>query len=268
MADPTCPSVPSDSGPELPPGATFRCNICGAACSVPLTDVRREEISCACGSTVRFRAVVSTVSCGLFGRSITLAEFPVNHDIVGLGMSDWDGYARLLSDHLGYTNTFYHQQPMLDVTAELPGELVGAHDFVTSSDVLEHIAPPFVAGLRNCRKLLKPGGFLVLTVPFVLDGHTVEHYPDLHDYTITTVGDTPVLVNRTAGGTLEVFGDLVFHGGDGSTLEMRLCALPDLLRDLDEAGFTEVTVMDENVPEHGIAWNAPWSLPILARAPQ
>ena len=49
-----------------------------------------------------------------------------------------------------------------------------------------------------------------------------EHFPDLYDYSIAQLKNDWVLVNRTRDGRLETFDKLVFHGGPGSTLEMRV----------------------------------------------
>lgn len=247
---------------------TFECNICGASSTTPLGELRRELASCpACSSSLRFRAVIAALSIGVFGRSLALPDFPRRPDLRGLGMSDWEGYARCLTDRFSYTNTFYHCQPLLDVTKPPPSDLARAHDFLISSDVLEHVRPPLHNALANCQRLLKPGGFMVLTVPFGLAGTTIEHYPHLHRYAITEVHGQQVLINRTVSGEWEVFDDLVFHGGDGSTLEMRVCSLPDLVQGLSAAGFVDIEVWDRETPEHGVVWNEPCSLPIIARAP-
>ena len=72
--------------------------------------------------------------------------------------------------------------------------------------------------------------------------------------------------NRRRDGQVEEFPSPVFHGGPGTTLEMRLFSRDSLLRDLRAAGFREVRVADEGVPEFGIVWPVPWSLPVVARA--
>jgi SAM-dependent methyltransferase len=148
----------------------------------------------------------------------------------------------------------------------VPHALAGSCDFVVSLDVLEHVAPPWSLALVHLRELLKPGGVLVLTVPMLPDGSTIEHFPDLAEYEIVTRGAERVLVNRTRAGEVQVFEDLVFHGGPGATLEMRICSLPDVLADLRGAGFVDVRPFDRPVPEYGIVWTSTeW--PIVARAP-
>jgi hypothetical protein len=72
-------------------------------------------------------------------------------------------------------------------------------------------------------------------------------------------------VNRRRDGSLEVFENLVFHGGDGSTLEMRVFTEPSLRALLQQAGFGSVYVAIEDTPEFGIELAVPWSLPIAAR---
>ena len=73
------------------------------------------------------------------------------------------------------------------------------------------------------------------------------------------------LYNRTVDGQEEIFDDLIFHGGDGMTLEMRMFSEPDLRRRLAEAGFGSVRVYADQVPEFGILWPMDWAVPIAAR---
>ncbi len=255
--------------PVHPDELRFVCNVCGATSTVRRPDLGREHNSCSvCTSIVRWRSVVAAVSVSLFGRSLLLDQFPVDHGILGLGMSDWDGYASRLARVFDYRNTFYDEPPQFDVMAPVPDEMAGTYDFVISSDVLEHVAPPYEQALANLRRLLKPGGFLVLTVPMKADGSTDEHFPELFQYDLATLGADRVLVNRTRTGAIEVFDDLVFHGGPGATLEMRLFSLPDLIESLHRVGFTDVAPFDRAIPEHGIVWNDPCGWPVIARAPR
>lgn len=243
---------------------TFLCNICGSECTTPLESLSRETISCAgCGSTPRFRAVVSVLSHELFGRQLTLSAFPRRKQVRGIGLSDWEGYARPLAKKLSYTNTFLNRKPLLDVTSPQPSHAASC-DFMIASEVFEHVAPPVEKALGNVHDMLKPGGFLLLTVPFTLGSKTREHFPNLDEYQLVDFKGEKVLVNRTASGKLEVFNNLVFHLGTGLTLEMRLFCKDGLMRVLAESGFAEAKVVLGD-GEFGACWPEPWSLPVVAR---
>ena len=88
--------------------------------------------------------------------------------------------------------------------------------------MLEHVEPPVVRTFENMRRLLKPGGVAILTVPTSLEPATREHFPHLHDWRIETKGEQRIVVNRRHDGTVERFDNLCFHGGEGMTLEFRL----------------------------------------------
>lgn len=255
------PAGAADAG-----AVAFRCNICGAACRIAPASLSREIPSCAaCGSTVRMRAIVHLLTSELFGRSIALPELPRRPDLVGIGLSDSPAYAVPLARRLGYTNTFFHTEPRLDI-AELPENRAAEVDFIIASDVFEHVAPPVSRAFANARRLLKPGGVLIFSVPFSLDEHTIEHFPALHDYRLIEAGGTWRLENRTRDGREEVFTDLVFHGGPGTTLEMRLFSRAGLERAFSAAGFARMRIADEPCAEYGIVWPEPWSVPMVAYA--
>jgi SAM-dependent methyltransferase len=244
---------------------TFTCNVCGGVSTVPRAALDRESATCAaCGSSVRYRAIVHALSTALFGTSLPLAEFPERRDLRGVGLSDWEGYTGLLASKLGYRNTYYHAEPRLDLV-DPPPELAGTLDFLVCSDVLEHVAPPVERAFRGAATLLAPGGVLVLTVPYGREGETVEHYPGLHEYAVVDFHGRPVVLDHAAGGGWRVFEDPVFHGGAGETLEMRIFSLPALLRHLEQAGFVDAVELAEDVERYGIVWLHPWSLPVLAR---
>lgn len=260
------PTVVSDSGVEC---IDFMCNACGGNNrQVPLIHVQNREFpSCGhCRSSLRMRSLIHRLSLELFGKPLALPEFPLDKSIAGIGMSDWEGYARALERHFDYTNTFYHQSPRLDIT-DIGEEMVARADFLISSDVFEHI-PGFALdrAFANARRLLREAGFFLFTVPFVKDGETQEHFPRLHDFRIIETAGKRFLYNRTADGEEEIFDNLVFHGGDGATLEMRMFSEPDLLQRLKAAGFASVEVCVDHVPQFGILWPMDWAVPIVARA--
>jgi len=245
----------------------FACNICGTLCRAPMHALEREGSHCpACDCTMRYRAVVHHLSTALFGKSLCIDQFPASaQKLSGIGLSDSPRYARRLAARLDYTNTYYHTEPRLDVLAP-PREYLDRFRFIVSSDVLEHVAPPIDRAFANLHAMLVAGGTLVLTVPFAVDGDTVEHFPELHDYRIEQRAGGPVLVNRTIDGRVQEFDGPVFHGGPGSTLEMRLFSEGALLRHLHGAGFRDVRIHREPALACGIDWAHPWSVPITAIA--
>lgn len=245
----------------------FTCNICGARQVSKNQRFDREEPSCeACGSSLRMRSVVHCLSTALWGRSMILPEFPRKPEITGAGLSDWDGYAMRLADKLSYRNTYYHKSPKLDICSP-PQHLLSSLDFLISSDVFEHTNPPASTAFEGAFEVLKPGGWLILTVPYTCRGQAVEKYPELHQYTVAKVADRWVIVNLTKDGQFQLFPDPVFHGGDGATIAVRFFSL-ELVRDLlRAAGFTDMKVHDENVAEFGIVWDIEDHLPIVARKP-
>ena len=257
-----------------PPGAvrdgrlSMVCNVCGARSTCPLDELQREAPPCpGCGSTVRQRAIIHLLSSHFFAASLALPDFPLQPDLRGAGMSDWEGFARPLARRLGYTNTYYHKEPRLDIT-QPPADWLGTLDFLISSDVLEHVAPPVSRAFVHARQLLKPGGLFLLTVPWVPDGDTREHFPDLFVYDLSgPETGTPVLRNRTRAGERQEFRDLVFHGGAGATLEMRMFSRAGVWRELTQAGFTNIRLHDADHLPFGIHWQHPWSLPLTAQAP-
>lgn len=248
------------SGPPL----DFHCNLCGAVNRAPLSALAREKPSCVgCGSTVRLRAIGRLVAVEVLGRECTLAELPRRHTLRGLGLSDSDAYAFPLAARFDYTNTYFHAEPRLDIaTADV--QRYGNCDFIISSDVFEHVAPPVGRAFVNAHRLLKPGGKLIFTVPFSLDPDTVEHFPDLHEWKLEDRAGRWHLCNRAADGREWERDDLVFHGGPGSTLEMRLFSQAALLREFERAGFARVRIAAEACLPFGIHWPEPWSVPMVA----
>ena len=247
----------------------FLCNICGRRnLGVPREQAEnREYQSCAhCHSSLRMRSLMHLLGTELFGSPRALGAFPVDKRIRGIGMSDWEGYAGTLARVFDYRNTFYHQEPRLDI-ADIAESEAGKYDFLISSDVFEHIPPSLLdRAFANSRRLLKPGGVFVFTAPFARGSQTREHFPRLHDFRIVEEGGKHVLLNTTVDGEQERFDDLVFHGGEGMTLEMRMFAEDDLLRRLRAAGFSRAAVRADPATHFGINWPIDHSLPMVARA--
>lgn len=245
---------------------SFCCNICNRQSRVATAKLTREEPTCRCGSSVRLRSIVHVLTLSLFGKSLAIPDIPLHTDLVGIDMSGATIYAERLTGRIGYVNTFLHKEPRLDIVS--PDEKwLSRCDFVISSDVFEHVAPPISLAFDNTFRLLKPGGVFVLTAPYAKTGGVVEHFPELHDYRIEKRGGKRILVNRTLEGKIQEFDDLVFHGGEGETLEMRIFSESGLLGELVRAGFSDIHIHEEPCPAFGIIWPQRWSLPISARRP-
>jgi SAM-dependent methyltransferase len=247
----------------------FQCNVCGATCQWKLDELQRETASCStCHSSPRVRAIVDVFARQVIGQSIPLPDFPDHGSLRGLGLTDSESYASRLAQKFNYQNTYFHQAPRLDIARDLEPSQLGSCDFVISSEIFEHVMPPVARAFENVFRLLKPGGLFVLTVPYGQQSQTIEHFPELNDFTIDKAEGRYVLTNRTREGLIQKFDRLVFHGGEGSTLEMRVFAECDLLRHLAAAGFSEVKIHQESSFKYGIWWPQPWSRPISARKPK
>jgi len=261
--------VPAPHAEEISNGKPntlcYRCNICGKDCESEITDLTREKASCmSCGSTVRMRAIIRVLSLELFGESLAIPDFPIRHDVVGMGMSDWEGYAERLKPKLDYRNTYYHKEPQLDIIS-IPSDLEGKFDFIISTDVFEHVKPPISIAFENTRKLLKPNGVFIFSVPYLKEGKTIEHFPELYRYEIIKNNDSSFLKNITRSGVEQIYDHLVFHGGEGSTLEMRSFSESSLMEEFLKAGFTNVRIYRDQDLKYGIRWEIDCSLPIAAR---
>ncbi|HEY2844524.1 MAG TPA: methyltransferase domain-containing protein, partial [Bryobacteraceae bacterium] len=212
--------------------------------------------------------MIALLSREIFGVVLAIPDFPVLKGIRGIGMSDAPEMAQRLAEKFEYTNTFYHQAPRLDIADPSPEHLLentGRYDFILSSEVLEHVSPPVERAFVNLHRMLKPDGLLLFTVPYRLDGRTAEHFPELHEYALAAPGGRTVLVNRRRDGSLEVFENLSFHGGAGSTLEMRVFTETSLKETLAAAGFTGMRIASEDIPEFGVLHDETWSLPMVGR---
>jgi SAM-dependent methyltransferase len=246
----------------------FRCNLCGAHNSSgnPLMK-HRELLNCvACQSSARFRGIVHAIQRELLGNQpgAVFRSTIERRDITGIGFSDSDIYGAELARIFSYTNTFYHTDPLLDI---MKAESVANYqpvDFVVCSDVLEHVPPPAITAFNNLRRLVRPDGVLILTVPYLEGYETIEHYPHLYKWKTVELGDGHhAVVNLRRGDIsrpdrvpyIECFPRPEYHGGPGEILEMRLFGEGDLCARLAYAGFLSVEAIEANLPEIGYVWD-------------
>jgi SAM-dependent methyltransferase len=243
----------------------FTCNVCGGeGCFDEASLVDPEAPSCAaCRSNVRHRWLVHRLSLELFGRSLRLDCFPESKSIGGLGLSDPPLLAEGFARSTNYRNTFYHSDPSFDIRSD--DSPIGELDFLIASEVFEHVTPPVELAFKNAYRLLKPGGVMLLTTPWVWGGPNREHFPSLHQWAIEEGGGQRVLCNVRQDGQTERFTNLVFHGGSGLTLEMRLFSRSGLEVGLRDAGFVDVEFEEACFAEAGVVFPYPWSRPIVAR---
>lgn len=111
----------------------------------------------------------------------------------------------------------------------------GSKDAVVSFDVLEHV-PDYRQALREFARVLKPGGVLVMTVPFYVESASSE--------TIAFV---------RADGGVETFGDPEYHGDPVSHGVLCFHHMGwDLLAAMREAGFSEAEALRVSDIEQGI----------------
>lgn len=244
---------------------SYQCNICGGINEfVSVGSLDRESGPCRhCKAQVRLRAITHLVSQTMFGQSMPVKYWPDSKHIKGIGISDWNGYNNFYNEKIEYLNCQYHEEPYLDVRSP-PEYLVGTADFVSCSDVFEHVEPPIDAAFAGLCSLLKLGGWLIFSVPFTYD-KTVEHFPDLYEWNVEEGSHGYVLNNTTRNGHKQKFENLCFHGGPGQVLEMRIFGLDDIVRKLDAAGFGNINIFKENISEFGIRFSNQYSLPIVAQ---
>lgn len=249
-----------------PLGSQFRCNICGESSIFSPDGDWREAASCSkCGSSVRSRQIAYCVSSSVLNKSQCLKDV-YRPDLIGLGLSDSGPLASALAQSFSYTNTFYHTEPRLDICRPAENR-AGTADFLVSSDVFEHVPAPVCKAFTGAYSVLKPGGTLVLTVPFDNRSETTEHFPNVREFSVTSIGSEWILVGKTEAGEIEAHRNPVFHGGPGTTAEMRFFSREALIKDLADAGFKSIEVHAEVVEDYGIFPPHDEGLPITAKKP-
>jgi hypothetical protein len=216
----------------------------------------------ACHSTWRIRALALLVLRGLDIPLTPLRLGDQDFSRSGLGISDNVFLAAALAGRFDYVNSYLHRFPRLDIS-EVPPDLGGAFEFVVCSDVLEHVPPPVEPALQGLASLVRPGGFVVASVPCTR-GETVEHYPDLDSYDI--VGETVVWTGKDGREHCDPHPE--FHGGQGRTLAFRLWNVDDFHARLDQVGLVaELQGEAVDAPEYGVPALPDAGLALLRRVP-
>ncbi len=209
----------------------WRCHLCGSLDDDDAAE--REGMNCrACGSTWRHRAIALAITVGLELPFEPLADLAPDWSRRGLGLSDAMPLAAMLSSRFDYVNSWYDRFPRVDLT-DVPKELHEEFEFVTCSDVLEHVPPPVDRAIDGLAALVRPGGFAAVSVPGVPE-LTVEYYAGLTAFELD--GDTVRWWDDTGAEHLDDSPE--FHLGQGQTLAFRCWGMADLARRLAAAGFS------------------------------
>lgn len=106
--------------------------------------------------------------------------------VLDVGCGKWRLPRELFSDHAEYISCDSFEHPNIDVVCSIL-DLDGAFeessfDAVICSSVVEHVTDPRQA-VRQMHRVLKPGGVLLLTVPFRYPLHGTEVYKDYWRFT-------------------------------------------------------------------------------------
>ena len=232
------------------------CSICGGKYALDTKGSYREGALCThCGSSGRSQSIAYALTHYVFKQEVALSDLEKQKRLKIVGLSDGPTYAKILAKKCDYTNTYYHTDPFLDIIKPGP-KYLGQCDALISADVFEHVLAAPSHAFKGAYDILKPGGYLILTVPFVNVGPHKEHYPGLVNYTSEQRADGSWIAHlKYAGGRKETDESPCFHGGPGKTLEVRLFNRDRIEEELAWAGFEKVIVHVDNMPERGMNWN-------------
>jgi hypothetical protein len=220
-----------------------RCSICGRI--LIKKPKSPEDVCCRiCGCTWRAQAICRAILSGLgYPEDANIRFIDSDMSRVGLGISDDWRLARAISPLFAYTNSFLHKFPVIDICFP-PQEAVGKFEFISCSDVLEHTPPPRKSALEGLFQMLKPGGFVVVSVPLRRGFQFAEFYPELTTWNIEK--DSVHWVDGDGRDHVEQHPE--FHGGDGLTLAFRQWTEAKLIEELRAVGFSEV--ISRPIPLH------------------
>jgi SAM-dependent methyltransferase len=133
-------------------------------------------------------------------------------DIGGMALDCGAGSRTFRADHLVQTEIKpYENVDLMAVNQSLPFA-DDCFDAIFSMDVLEHVTDPF-AGARELARVLKPGGFLFVNMPFL----QVEHGYPHHYFNATRMG-----VRQLFDGLLTPEIHAVPGGGHAATVLMAM----------------------------------------------
>jgi hypothetical protein len=239
----------------------FICNCCWAVRRTTITFDLREGLVCPkCGLNARQRAILFAV------QKTSKIGFFLNKNLSIVGVPDGAPIESAFQVRFGaiYKNFEFHKEPFLDIT-KVDDILESSTEIVTCSEVLEHVEPPIDKAFLGLYKLLKPGGWLIISVPHRgADADHDEHFPVMTNSELI-YEPSKVLRGIDPQGNNREFTELVFHGGAGATLEYRVFSESSIRSNLENSGFTNIE-SQSNKRLIGCIWE-PWSRVWVAQKP-
>lgn len=252
-----------------------RCCITGKRFFINKADRGRENTKMF-GYISRNRALWYILSHYLYGELKVLCDAPSNKTIRGLGINDTE-YNKELSALFDYKNYQIHTtSSFTTLTPEEQSHKIDLYninfyihnnyDFITCSEIVSHISPyPGLAvAFKNLHSMLRPGGILVLSTPYMKGGEYKERHPSLHSYEVIKPSSPHgtsaawMIKNKTADGADEIIPPtVIYNSEDPASIEMRIMNDAELERLLSDAGFTKISFkqIDEHMNYNGIHWD-------------
>ena len=128
-------------------------------------DRQQGEVCTACNSNLRSQALAKAILLATGARG-PLKRFTVSVRGRLLRLLEINRAGHLTEFLTGFNRHRLMEYPQLDMM-NMPSDYEGHYDLVVHSDTLEHLPDP-VRGLRECYRVLKPGGAICFTVPIVV----------------------------------------------------------------------------------------------------
>ncbi len=123
----------------------------------------------------------------------------IHGKVLDVGVGTWVYPRQLLQGRCEYTSTDCFEHPNVDVVSDIEALTAvfpeNSFDFILCTDVMEHVARPWLA-VRQIYALLKPGGRLLLTTPF---NYRLHAYQDVKDYWRMSADGLRQLLQAEAG---------------------------------------------------------------------
>ena len=214
------------------------CTICGHTGAFLNPDKGREGHQCPnCSASSRNRLVMLTLGRVLGYGGLPLHEWPADKNRKLLESSPRGPHVMFLQNKFDFVAPEF-DPGKTDASPEQFSDVQDlkfsddSFDVVLSSDVFEHVRHD-ERGFREVLRVLKPGGSLILTVPY-------SHSMAQTEVRVQVDGDEDIHLMEPR-----------YHGGGGSTLQYRTYGR-DLMALLNEIGYA-VGHFQVELPQYGIA---------------